>query len=192
MAGMVCVRGCTFLYVRHLGRVTCRGWGLAWRWERPYKYSYTCCTYAHTFIAGRNLTYPYTADLLALEAYRSSHERHDLKLSLIHTPLNVHIWAQCLQAHPDQLLARYLLKGMTARFRIGYDWSKTGLQQLAISIRAPRGCTAKLGPGSSLRQTTGTISARRTLPTSTRQQVWRNSRSTVARSIHATILYVVY
>ena len=163
--------------------MTCRGWGLAWGWELLYKYSYTCCTYAHTFIAGRNPAYPYTVDLLALEACRSSHEWYDLKLSLIRTPLNVYIWAQCLQAHPDQLLARYLLKGMTARFRIGYDWSKTGLQQLAISIRAPRGCTAKPGPGSSLRQTTGSISARRTLPTSTRQQVWRNREETPTRKI---------
>ena len=55
--------------------------------------------------SGRNPAYPYTANLLALEACRSSHERHDLKLSLIHTPLNVHIWAQCLQAHPNQSLA---------------------------------------------------------------------------------------
>ena len=36
----------------------------------------------------------------------------------------MHIWAQCLQAHPDQSLARYLLKGMTVGFRIGYDWSR--------------------------------------------------------------------
>ena len=31
---------------------------------------------------------------------------------------------KCSQAHPDQSLAQYLLKGMTARFRIGYNWSR--------------------------------------------------------------------
>ena len=110
----------------------------------------TCCTHAHTYIAGRNPAYPYTANLLALKACRSSHEQHDLKpkLSLICTPLNVHTWAQCLQAHPDQAntcpipAERYECQ-IQNRLRL-VKRAQIGMQQLAISIHAPRGCQQNL------------------------------------------------
>ena len=128
--------------------------------------------------------YPYTANLLAFEACRSRHEWHNLKLSLIHTRLNVHIWAQCLQAHPDQSLARYLLKGMTAGFRIGYGWlreRKLACSNLPSASAHPDVVQQTLDK--EVASAAETISARRTLPTSTRQQVWCNREETPARKI---------
>jgi len=146
--------------------------GLAWRWDPCHKI--LLYTHTHTYIARRKQAYPHTADLLAC---RSNHKWHDQTLSLIHTPHNVHIWTQCLQAHPDQALAWYGLKGMTAGFRIGYDSGQESANRPATTCHqypCTRGCTAKPGPGSGFRQTTGTISARWAQPTSARQQVWRN------------------
>lgn len=59
--------------------------------------------------------YPYMADLMALNATLPA------PLQRINTPLKVDAWQHYLSDHPDQTYVDYLLSGIKAGFRIGFD-----------------------------------------------------------------------
>ena len=65
--------------------------------------------------------YAYTSDLLALEACSNpcppALPDHLCKIT---TPLKAAAWAKHLAAHPDQIYAQYILRGITYGFRIGF------------------------------------------------------------------------
>ena len=65
--------------------------------------------------------YPYTSDLLHLEAMRPAQAVTDPRLLGIHSPLQVDEWSELLKAHPDQQYVAFLLRGMTFGFRVGFN-----------------------------------------------------------------------
>ena len=65
--------------------------------------------------------YPYTADLLTLDLYRSRGQTANPQLSQVQTPLKAQAWERALASHPDRAFARYLLRGMREGFRIGFN-----------------------------------------------------------------------
>ena len=65
--------------------------------------------------------YPYTADLLCLDFYRSESTQLPEELSTVQTPLRRETWARALQSHPDQAFVRYILCGLCHGFRIGFN-----------------------------------------------------------------------
>ena len=62
---------------------------------------------SHIFYLGRDGTYIYTEDLLELEHACSI----DLRLAVIHTPLNLASWNKRLQQHPGKDFSSYILWG---------------------------------------------------------------------------------
>ncbi len=73
-------------------------------------------------VAGWQLLYRYTADLLCLEFCRPPPPTHPgpPALSIVTTPLNISAWQAALSAHPDQALARYITNGLRHGFRVGF------------------------------------------------------------------------
>ena len=68
--------------------------------------------------------YEYTRDLLALDGAR----QRELKsvhpeLRGIYSPLSDRLprWERALADHPDETFARYVLRGLRAGFRVGFD-----------------------------------------------------------------------
>ena len=74
---------------------------------------------------GSNQTYPYTDQLLALEACRPTVPRPMPILEThITSPLLVDNWRQALRAlrnHPDRCFVQYLLEDLAQGFRIGFN-----------------------------------------------------------------------
>ena len=82
----------------------------------------------------------YTTDLLSMDLCSTPRtERHPL-LSLVHSPLDPAAWASALRDHPDRAFVRYLLRGMSEGFRIGFH--RTGPLRSAPwnMLSAPRHC----------------------------------------------------
>ena len=74
----------------------------------------------------RQQKYPYTDQLLALEAYRPTIPRPMPTLGMhITSPLIVDNWRQALRNHPDQCFVQYLLEGLTRGFHIGFNREQT-------------------------------------------------------------------
>ena len=84
-------------------------------------------TQGHAFIkvciitSGWGQLYPYTADLLCLEACRPVDGSQDPVLEVISTPLVLSAWEGALQLHPDRAFARYVVRGIREGFRIGFQ-----------------------------------------------------------------------
>ena len=69
--------------------------------------------------------YPYTKQLLALEACRPL-VRVELPPEMQHisTPLKINAWERGLRNHPDKQFTEYLIQGITQGFRIGFNYSQ--------------------------------------------------------------------
>ena len=66
-------------------------------------------------------SYLYMEDLQRMDACRPSKAPPiRVELSRIATPLKIEIWREELRAHPDQVFAQYLVRGLEQGFRIGY------------------------------------------------------------------------
>ena len=65
--------------------------------------------------------YPYTPDLLQLQASRSSAHLLPKCLCSINTPLKWEAWELHLIKHPDLALTEFILTGIKAGFIIGYS-----------------------------------------------------------------------
>ena len=65
--------------------------------------------------------YEYTADLLALDLCGTSGSPGHPLLSLIRSPLLPGAWNAALRNHPDRAFVRYLIRGLTEGFRIGFS-----------------------------------------------------------------------
>ena len=64
--------------------------------------------------------YPYTTDLIALEAHRPALPRQlPLLASSITSPLILDNWRQALCNHPDKQFVQYILQGLANGFHIG-------------------------------------------------------------------------
>ena len=67
-------------------------------------------------------SYPYTQQLLALEACRPAIPRQLPALTdAVTSPLLLDNWRQALWNHPDKLLVRYILEGLAGGFQIGMN-----------------------------------------------------------------------
>ena len=64
--------------------------------------------------------YQYTADLLCMEFCHVPRQQVQSVLSTVHTPLDPVTWEAALGDHPDRVFVRFLLRGMTEGFRIGF------------------------------------------------------------------------
>ncbi len=73
-------------------------------------------------LAGWQLLYRYTADLMCLDFCRPARplELGMLAVTTVTTPLSVSYWQDVLSSHPDQALARYIIGGLGNGFRIGF------------------------------------------------------------------------
>ena len=65
--------------------------------------------------------YPYTADLLALDACRPLQSQAVGPLRRVATPLNVRAWVEALSNHPDPDFRSYIWTGLVQGFRIGFN-----------------------------------------------------------------------
>ena len=79
--------------------------------------------------------YPYTADLLALDLCRSPSLSPCSQLSRVQTPLNTQAWEIALAEHPDRAFVRYICKGISGGFRIGFHRSQS-LQPTARNMHS--------------------------------------------------------
>ena len=72
-----------------------------------------------------NFSHPFTQDLLALDACRSS-TLGELpeSVSQITTPMRADRWEAALRHHPDQQFSHYICHGIRTGFRIGFDRTK--------------------------------------------------------------------
>ena len=69
--------------------------------------------------------YPYTRDLLALEASRPAVPLTiPAWLSKIVTPLKWEAWTTALAEHPDKDFQHYICQGIRSGFRLGFDYGK--------------------------------------------------------------------
>ena len=73
--------------------------------------------------AGWDLLYPYTSDLLRLDACRPLETSLPPELSIVTTPLMVPAWSKALQTHRDQAFAQYVVNGLCHGFCIGFSRS---------------------------------------------------------------------
>ena len=67
---------------------------------------------------------PYTPDLLALERIAlpsGSHTKQSEAITSISTPLVLEEWKNELEHHPDQAFAKFIIRGISTGFRIGFD-----------------------------------------------------------------------
>ena len=68
--------------------------------------------------------YQYTADLLCLQAsVNPSPSPLPLHLTQIVTPLKLEAWRMCMQHHPDQQFAQYIITGIAQGFHIGFQYT---------------------------------------------------------------------
>jgi hypothetical protein len=67
--------------------------------------------------------YPYTADLMCLDACRPVNPIPLPAIAMVSTPLVIPAWEDALKPHPDRVLAQYILRGLQCGFRIGFDRS---------------------------------------------------------------------
>ena len=67
--------------------------------------------------------YPYTADLMCLDACRPVNPVPLPAIATVSTPLVIPAWEDALKPHPDRVLAQYILRGLQCGFRIGFDRS---------------------------------------------------------------------
>ena len=70
---------------------------------------------------GWELMYPYTSDLLCLDACRPPASSLPPALTAVSTPLVIPAWELALQAHPDRAFAQYIIDGLRHGFRIGFN-----------------------------------------------------------------------
>ena len=68
----------------------------------------------------RGRLYQYTADLLCLELCRTARLCPHPLLQPVRTQLIPAAWGVALRDHPDKALARFLLRGLTQGFRVGF------------------------------------------------------------------------
>ncbi len=71
---------------------------------------------------GLQEVYPYTEELLALEACSApAASPLPSRWRMITTPLNLEAWSQCLVDHPDKSFVIYILHGIACGFRVGFE-----------------------------------------------------------------------
>ena len=86
-----------------------------------------------SYAGGANIIerrYRYTKDLLALE--RASGDAPPTSLPAAEQSLPLHEWSPYLDAHPDQVFASFIRRGLVQGFRIGFDRD-------SCVLRPPRG-----------------------------------------------------
>ena len=82
---------------------------------------YTYLPALHTH-AGLNGSYKYTLDIMAFKANKIPMSSATCsQITKISTPLNIKMWKQYLQKHPDKDFAGYILQGLQYGFSIGLD-----------------------------------------------------------------------
>ena len=79
-----------------------------------------------TNAGGMQHPYPYTQQLLALDACRNKQQQLPHVLCTITTPMKREAG---LMSHPDQEFASYILWGIEQGFRVGFDANRTQLRQ---------------------------------------------------------------
>ena len=82
---------------------------------------------------GWDQLYPYTSDLMCLDACRPQERPLPQELTSVSTPLVLSAWAAALQVHPDRAFARYVIDGLSHGFRIGFNRS-TSLQSATANM----------------------------------------------------------
>ena len=70
------------------------------------------------------MSYLHTQHLLQLDSFTAPWEPSN-RISRVESPLVINRWASWLQKHPDQQLAKYVLKGISGGFRIGFNYSSS-------------------------------------------------------------------
>ncbi len=71
---------------------------------------------------GTKEAYPYTNELLALEACEALGATPlPPRWCMITTPLNLEAWARCLADHPDKLFVTYILHRIACGFRVEFE-----------------------------------------------------------------------
>ena len=78
---------------------------------------------------GTQHPYPYTQQLLALDACRNKQQQLPHALCTITTPMKREAWKKGLMSHPDQEFASYILRGIEQGFRVSFDANRTQLRQ---------------------------------------------------------------
>ena len=91
---------------------------------------------------GWELMYPYTSDLLCLDACRPPASSLPPALAAVSTPLVIPAWELALQAHPDRAFAQYIIDGLRHGFRIGFNRGGGNLRSAPANMRS-----AQLHPG---------------------------------------------
>ena len=86
--------------------------------------------------------YPYTSDLLCLDACRPPASSLPPALAAVSTPLVIPAWELALQAHPDRAFAQYIIDGLRHGFRIGFNRGGGNLRSAPANMRS-----AQLHPG---------------------------------------------
>ena len=89
--------------------------------------------HAHAIFAadseGWAVTYPYTEQLLPLDQCTPVCQADvPSELADIQTPIVFQAWQEGLQNHPDQQFAKFVLRGLSEGFRIGFQYSSSKLQ----------------------------------------------------------------
>ena len=80
--------------------------------------------------------YTYTAQLLELDSCRpEAPVGLSSALEHIQTPARLDIWKRELAGHPDQQFARFILKGLSSGFRIGFQHQSSRLHQAGVNMR---------------------------------------------------------
>ena len=73
--------------------------------------------------AKQSAAYPYTADLLALEACQPPPGGQHTPSPMEQTPLDADTWEAMLSSHPDRVFAQFIVRGLRHGFRIGFNRS---------------------------------------------------------------------
>ncbi len=85
-------------------------------------YRYTPCFILLFTVLREDGLYPYTNDLVALEACRDPESGPlPARWCRVTTPLNLHAWTVCLADHPDKQFVAYILHGIACGFSIGFQ-----------------------------------------------------------------------
>ncbi len=81
--------------------------------------------------------YPYTRELLALEACHSEDASQlPARWCKITTPLNWQAWAIRLADHPDKQFVAYILHGIKCGFRVGFGNSRAKLKSRGRNMKS--------------------------------------------------------
>ena len=84
-----------------------------------------------------NHSYPFTLDLLQLEACRAATAPPlPQSATAIATPLRSAAWEEALRIHPDQAFASYILQGIKHGFHIGFDGHRCTPKGSATNMRS--------------------------------------------------------